>query len=197
MPLSQFDVQSNEQQMIESAPFLVDHYVDLLNKTERFLAAQGIAPNDYAVVRQAEHASGMIAVRYDETRFDDGDYHARIVIRGAGGDTVIDTGFRMALRLVRATFDSSDNLSLARRLNALQPGELARKIDPVGMARDRRSSGLFIDRKSRPYRLDNIEVHGECTTLATSPSVTALEYVVLMSDYGTRTELGQRFAAFD
>ena len=183
--------------MIERAPLLVDHYVEMLNKTERFLTAKGVAPDDYAVVWQAEPASATIVVRYEESRFDNGDYHARIVIQGLVASTVIDTGFSKALNILTATLDDADNLAIARRLDSFPPGELAQKIDPVGMAPNRRSSGLFIDRKSNPCRLDNIEVHGDCTTLATSPSVAALEYVVLMSDYGTRTKLGQRFAAFD
>ncbi len=183
--------------MIEAAPFLNAFYADMLGRTDRYLAAQGIGSKDYAVVWQTNPARPLMAIHYDEARFDDGDYHARINVHGQGSDIAIDTGLRMALGILRSTFDHVDNVVALRGMTAIDPGERTLTIDPTNLASDIHSPGLFIDQDCSPLRLDNIEVNGLQTTLATSSSVAALHYVVAMIQYEARERVGKRFAAFE
>lgn len=181
--------------MIEIAPFLNDYYVDFLRRTGRFLEMQGASPADYVVGWQSTRADRAFVVHYDETRFEDGDYRARILIDGPGGGIVINTGLRMALGILRATFDQPANVAIARNLGSQGPSGLADKIDPKSLSYDYRSSGLLIDDHESPARLVNIEVRGERWTLAESTSRAALEYVIFVIQYEARERVGQRFAA--
>ncbi len=183
--------------MIEAAPFLNAFYADMLGRTDRYLVAQGVGSKDYAVAWQADLGRPLMAIHYDEARFDDGDYHARINVHGQGSDIAIDTGLRMALGILRSTFDHVDNVVALRGMTAIDPEEMTLTIDPTNLASDIHSPGLFIDQDCSPLRLDNIEVNGLRTTLATSSSVTALHYVVAMIQYEARKRVGQRFAAFE
>lgn len=49
--------------MIEIAPFLGNHYVDLLGGTARFLAARGAREDDYAVASQSVPHDRVFVVR--------------------------------------------------------------------------------------------------------------------------------------
>lgn len=108
--------------MVEIAPFLNDYYADFLRHTERFLALQGARSADYAVGWQSTPADRIVGIEYDDTRFDDGDYHARLVINGSGGNVVMDTGLRMALGILKSTFDRPENVELARNVASAAPG---------------------------------------------------------------------------
>lgn len=181
--------------MIEIAPFLNDYYSDFLRRTDRFLTMQGARPADYAVGWQSTPTDRVMVVEYDETRFADGDYRAHILINGSAGGITIDTGLRMALGILRATFDQPENVAIARNLSLAKPGEMAAKLDPSALSFDDRSSGLLIDDHASPARLVNIEAGGERWALAESTSRRALEYVIFAIQYQANARVGQRFAA--
>lgn len=181
--------------MIEIAPFLNDYYADFLRSTDRFLAMQGACSSDYAVGWQSSPADRLFVVQYDEARFGDGDYHARILIKGSIGSVAIDTGLRMALGVLRATFDRPENVDTARNVASAVPGAMANKLDPTGISYDDRCYGLLIDDHDSPARLVNIEVRGKRGTLANSTSRLALEFVIFAIQYQADERVGQRFAA--
>ncbi len=181
--------------MIEIAPFLNDSYADFLKRTGRFLAMQGAREEDYAIVWQASAGDRAMVIHYDDARFDDGDYRARITIPGPNDTAVIETGLRMALGIVRATFDHVDNLEILHEISRADERRMERRIDLDQLSQDGRSPGLTIDKAARPPRLENIEDRGERSTLAVSTSIPALEYVVFAIRYQARMKVGQRFAA--
>lgn len=181
--------------MVEIALFLNDYYADLLRHTERFLAMQGALPADYAIGWQSIPTDRIIGIAYDEARFDGGDYHARLVINGSGGNAVIDTGLRMALGVLKATFDRPENVEVARNLVSAASDDIGDRIDPTDLSLNYRSPGLLIDDRESPARLINIEVRGQRWTLAESTSRVALEYVIFAIQYEARERVGERFAA--
>jgi len=181
--------------MIEIAPFLNDFYADFLQRTERFLRMQGAREEDYAITWQSPPGDRMMIVQYDDARFDDGDYHTRITIPGPKGTIMIETGLRMALGIVRATFDRVDNLAILHDISASDKPRLEHWIDRTQVSQDGQTPGLAINEATRPPRLENIEERGTCSTLAISPSIPALEYVVFAIQYQVRMRVGQRFAA--
>ncbi len=136
--------------MIEAAQFLDAFYANMLGRTDRYLAAQGVGSDDYAVVWQTDPARPLMAIHYDEASFDDGDYHARVIVHGQGSDIAIDTGLRMALGILRSTFDHVDNVVALRGMAAIDPGEMTLTIDPTNLASDIHSPGLFIDQDRSP-----------------------------------------------
>lgn len=181
--------------MIKIAPFLNDFYADFLKRAERFLSLQGAREEDYAITWQSAPGDGVMTVQYDDARFDDGDYRARITILAPNGTTVIETGLRMALGIVRATFDRVENHAILREMLSADEPRLERWIDRAQLSQDGRSPGLAINEAARPPRLENIEDRGARSTLAISPRIPALEYVVFAIQYQARMKVGQRFAA--
>ncbi|RYF24152.1 MAG: hypothetical protein EOO77_00705 [Oxalobacteraceae bacterium] len=182
--------------MIEIAPFLNSHYANIVGATGRFLEGQGVAPSIYAVTSKELSADCLFTIRYDETRFEDGDYHARILISGSVGVSVIDTGLRMALGVLRSTFDSADNVGALHDIGSKEPGAKKPQVNPADLAQDVHSGGLYLDIQRNPARLDNIEVNGQRSTLAISASADALYYLIAAIQYQARERVGQRFAAY-
>lgn len=181
--------------MIEIAPFLNDFYADLLKRTVRFLSMQGAREEDYAITWQSPPGDHKMIVQYDDARFDDGDYRARIMIPGPNGTIMIETGLRMALGIVRATFDRVDNLAILHEISSADKPRLEHWIDRTQVSQDGQTPGLVINEAAGAPRLENIEERGARSTLAISPSIPALEYVVFAIQYQARMRVGQRFAA--
>lgn len=181
--------------MIEIAPFLNDFYADFLKRTERFLSMQGARGEDYAITWQSPSEDRMMIVQYDDARFDDGDHRARITIPGPNGTIMIETGLRMALGIVRATFDRVDNLAILHEVSSADKPRLEHWIDRTQVSQDGQTPGLVINEAAGAHRLENIEERGARSTLAISPSIPALEYVVFAIQYQARIRVGRRFAA--
>lgn len=181
--------------MIEIAPFLNDVYADFLKRTDRFLVNQGAHGEDYAILWQSSPGDRATIVHYDEGRFEDGDYRARIMIRGFHQTAAIETGLRMALGILRATFDHVDNLAILHEMLSSNDHRPNRWIDRTQLSQGGRTPGLAINDATSPPRLENIEERGARSTLAISPSISALEYVVFAIQYQARMKVGQRFAA--
>jgi len=181
--------------MIEIAPFLNDVYADFLKRTERFLSLQGAREEDYAITWRSPPGNRMMIVQYDDARFDDGDYRARITILAPNGTTLIETGLHMALGIVRATFDRVENHAILHEMLSENKARLEHWIDQTQLSQDGQTPGLAINEAVRPPRLENIEDRGARSTLAVSPGIPALEYVVFAIQYQARMKLGQRFAA--
>lgn len=183
--------------MMEIAPFLNDYYADVVRRTDRFLATRGARSRDYAIVWQSIPTEPLVVVHYDDSRFDDGDYNARILINGSTNAIQVDTGFRMALGILRSSFDQLSNVVAVRDLVSSGLIPMADETDSTDISSRTYSSGLLIEDSESPARLVNIERDGERWTLAKSTSRAALQYVIGAIDYQAHERVGQRFAALN
>ena len=183
--------------MMEIASFLNDYYADVVRRTDRFLATRGARSRDYAIGWQSIPTEPLVVVHYDDSRFDDGDYHARIMINGSANAIQIDAGFRMALGILRSIFDQPSNVAAVRDLASSGLIRMADEADSTDTSSRTYSSGLLIEDSESPARLVNIETKGERWILAKSTSRAALQYVIGAMDYQARERVGQRFAALD